>query len=155
MDPNTEVNDGAHVVDIDNIQEASRENLPAGWYNCTIEEHEYALSQSSGLPMWSTKMNVDDGEYVDKKIYNHISWSPKAAPYSKKTVQECFPDLLTNQAYRTDSGGLDVKKIGDEGALIGRKVRVKIGFQTYEGEKRNTVKGLAPNTDSGNEFLQG
>ena len=154
-EPNTEANEAAHVVDIDAVQEASRELLPAGWYNCVIEEHEYSLSQASGLPMWTTKMSIEGGEYADRKIYNHISWSPKAAPYSKKTVTECFPDILTNPAYRTESGGFDVKKVGDEGALIGRRVKVKIGYQSYEGEKRNNVKGMAPNTDAGNEFLAG
>jgi hypothetical protein len=152
--PNTEVNEEAHIVDIDAIEEAKRINLPAGWYPMTIEEHEYGLSQSSGQPMWTTKMSVDSGDYAEQKVYNHISWSPKAAPYSKATVAQCFPDLLTNPAYRTANGGLDVKKIGDEAALIGRQVMVKIGFQNYEGEKRNTVKGMKPNTEAGNQFMQ-
>jgi hypothetical protein len=148
MNDFTEDNGDTHVVDIDNVEEAKRELIPAGWYNCLISDHEYTLSQASSQPMWPFKLNIEDGDHAGRVLYNNMSFSPKALPYTKPTISKCFPDLLSDPQWRSANGQLDVKKIGDEAALDGRRVRVKVGYQKYEGEKRNTVKELAPPQDA-------
>lgn len=152
FDQNTVPNADSYALDVDSIQEAKFENLPAGWYNCICIEHEFALSQSSGSPMWSTKWEVEDGPSAGKKLYSHFSFAEKAAPYTKANIQKLAPDLLTNPAYRDGSNKLLIQKIGDEAALVSRRAQLKIGFQNYEGEKRNTVKDFRPMADS-NQFL--
>jgi hypothetical protein len=147
MNDFAEDNADTHVIDIDNVAEATRELLPAAWYNCVISDHEYDLSQASSQPMWKMKLNVEDGEYTGRVLYYNMSFSPKALPYTKPTISKCFPDLLSDPQWRSGSN-LDTKKIGDEGALDGRRVRVRVGYQKYENEKRNTVKELAPPQDA-------
>lgn len=156
--PMTEANEDTHVVDVDSISAASRELIPNGWYTATFEDFDYALSQRSGEPMWSSKLTIDDGPYAERTQYYHFSWAPKAAPFTKAVIEKCFPDLFTNPSYRTPAGKFNVKAVGDDSALVGRKVQIKVGTQTYEGEKRNSVKDMRPvhgsaSTPGANEFL--
>jgi hypothetical protein len=153
MNDFTETNQNTHVVDVDNIDEAKFEVIPNGWYKARVIEHDYALSQSSGQPMWTLKIQIEGGEYDGRSLYNHMSWSPKAAPYTKASTQKCFPDVLTDPQYRTADNRLDIKKIGDESAFAGREVDIKVGSQMYEGDKRNNIRDMRPSAET-NEFLQ-
>lgn len=152
MNEFTDPNENTHVVDVDDIPEASFELLPNGFYNAVVAEHDYALSQNSGQPMWSLQLQVEGGDYDGRKLYYHMSWSPKAAPYTKATLVKCFDDVLKNPVYRDSAGKFNIKKVGDESAFVGRRVRIKVGSQTYEGEKRNNIRDLQPAADT-NEFL--
>lgn len=145
-------NENTHVVDIDSIEEAKNEALPKGWYDMIVGEHDYALSQSSGQPMWTLKLQVEGGEYDGRAVYYHMSFSEKAVPYTKAAIQACFPDLLTDPQWRTTEGRWDVKKIGDESALSGRRIQVQLKHQRYEGENRHTVAKIRPSQDT-NQFL--
>jgi hypothetical protein len=152
MNDFTTENENTHVVDVDGIEEARNEALPKGWYNSVVAEHDYALSQASGQPMWTLKLQIQGGEYDGKTIYYHMSWSEKARPYTKAAMQTCFPDILANEHYRTPERKLDLKKIGDESAFCGRLLQVQLGHQTYDGEVRNNVRKIRPQADT-NEFL--
>jgi hypothetical protein len=146
----TEANEGTHVVDVDSIEAAKFELLPKGWYAAQIVQHDYVLSQSSGQPMWTLQLELNvPGADKPRKMYYHMSWAPGAAPYTKTLTEKVFADVLVNPNYRTASNKLDIKKIGDEAAFVGRDVEVNVQTQKYEGELRNQAKTLRLPTGAG------
>ncbi len=136
----TESDDGGFVVDMTAVPEAKNEILPKAIYNCIITECEYKLSQSAGLPMWSMVLEIEDGDYKDRKLFNNMSFSDKALPYTKKTMAAICPELLTN----------DFKPhMVEEYGLTGRRVRAKTKIgKDQEGNNRTEVGQLMAAADN-------
>lgn len=136
----TEQNDATHVIDMDSVEEPTFELFVKGWYNCQVSKMSYELSSSSGQPMWKVALDVEDGDNAGKTIHTFLSFSPKAVPYTKKTINQVWPGLLEDPNFRTSQNQFDLRKVADEAYCVGTRVRIKLDHQTYEGEKRNTVK---------------
>lgn len=138
--------EGGFQVDWDNVEEATFEVMPKGTYPCVISEMEYKLSQASGQPMWALVLQVEEGEYANRKLFSNISFSPKALPFTKRTIARIAPELLTND--------FNPKRLGDEEVLVGKscRARVSVGKNTESGEPRNEVKELLPPLDT-NAFM--
>ena len=62
-------------------------------------------------------------------------------------IKNIMPALL--------DGPFQPKKVAEEGLLVGLAVVAKVGFDTYQGNKTNRVKGLTAGTAGGNEFMAG
>lgn len=139
---------GDLVVNLDSVEEQKYEAIPRGVYNAVIESCEYALSQSSGNPMWTMKIRITDGEYEDRRLFTHVSFSPKALPRTKKMLMQFAPELL--------QGPFKPQAIADDGTLIDREVRVKVKIEKYEGENRSRIDDiLAPANGGGSGFFKG
>jgi hypothetical protein len=124
--------DGSVMIDLNSVEQASFEVIPRGTYAATIASCEYGLSQNSGMPMWTTQLEITEGEYEGRKLFNHISFSPKALPFTKKTLAAIAPELLSGP-FNPETTASDME---------GKAVRVKVSIEKYEGESRNRVKDL-------------
>ena len=133
------------TIDMAGVTEFSRELIPAGNYNCIISDCEYSRSQSSDKPMWTLTLEVQDGDHAKRKLWTHVSFSEKALPGSKATIQAIMPSLL--------EGPFQPKKVAEEGTLVGLNVIAKVGFDTYQGEKTNKVKNLTAGGAASGEFM--
>jgi hypothetical protein len=130
------------IIDMDEVEEQSFENIPKGTYDCVIEACEYALSNSSGKPMWKMTYTITDGEFAGRKIFDLISFSEKAIPMAKGKIQRFAPEVLSKR--------FDPKAIADSGDLTGKALRVKTKLEEYEGDLKTKVANvLAPK--SGND----
>ncbi len=123
------------VVNLSEVEEMKFENLPKGNYNVIIEDNQFKMSKSSGKPMWELKLNVVDGEFANRKLFEIFSFSEGALPGTKTRLAVIAPELL--------SGEFKVNDPEVVAGLIGRfaKVKVDIGKGTDEyPEPRNVIK---------------
>lgn len=137
---------GGYVVDFNEVEEASFELIPRGKYPVIVDDLEYKLSQSSGLPMWAFVLIINGGEYDGRKLFYNASFSPKALPYTKKMMAVAMPDIV-------EKGRFDPADDDLLNELRGRSftAEVKIG-KNQDNEKRSEVKTLAAPSDD-NAFM--
>ncbi len=132
------------TVDLTGVDDwGNFEVIPRGDYNCVIDDLTYDLSVSSGQPMWTTRLEIEDGEYQGRKLFTHISFSEKALPRTKRTISRLWPDLL--------NGPFDAEAVADEGNLLGTRCRAKTKIERYEGQPRNRVTDLFEPVDGGGD----
>lgn len=132
-DSGFEGGDSSVMLDLNTVEEASFELIPRGKYPATIVSCEYGLSNNSGKPMWTMQLEITEGEYTGRKLYNHMSFSERALPFTKKTLRQIAPELL--------SGPINLEEAASD--MEGKQVEVKVGVEKYEGENRNRVKDLS------------
>lgn len=139
--------DSSVAVDLSGVEEATFEALPVGIYEGVIAGAEYKLSQSSGAPMWSLQLQVIGGDYDNRRVFDNVSFSAKALPFTKKTLRILAPELL--------SGPFDPEEAVLE--MQGREVRFQTKLETYQGEKQTRVKAYLPVAGSagGDDFMGG
>jgi hypothetical protein len=125
---------GNLVVDLGGIQEAKFEVIPKGIYTGEIDSCEYGLSNNSNAPMFTLQLVITEGQYTGRKLYTYISFSQKALPFSKATLNRIAPELLQSPFIP--------QKIADEGLLLGRPVRMRVSIDDYQGEPRSRVGQL-------------
>lgn len=131
---NVEMSEGSSaIIDFSGVEDVKFELIPNGKYPCVIADIEATYS-SNGNPMWSLQMEITDGDYTGRKLFTHIVFSPKAMPFTKITLSRIAPALL-EQAFEFDNPDIYSQ-------FQGMDVIAQVGLQKYEGENRNTVKGL-------------
>lgn len=138
-----EEGDDALTINMNEVAEGGGfELIPKGEYDAVIEKLDFAMSKSSGRPMWNIMLSITDGEYVGRKLFAIISFSEKALPMAKMQINKIAPELL--------SDAFNPKKIADEAKLIGTPVSAKVKIEVYEGENRSRVQTLgAPKSGTG------
>lgn len=119
------------IVNLRDIEEMSFEVLPKGVYPVHIDKMAYALSESSGKPMWKFVLTVTDGPQKGKKLYPFLSFSEGALPGTKSAIRTLDPELL--------DGDWSPKSYAEEGKLVGWEGRVRIDVREYQGSDRNNV----------------
>lgn len=127
------------------VEAAVREVLPAGDYNCVLSSLDYSRSASSNKPMWTAILEVEDGTYTGKKIWTIMSFSEKAIAITKGAIKTFAPEVLTDD--------FQPKKIADNGDLLGKKCRVRTKIELYEGEKQCRVKRWMAPVQSASAFV--
>ena len=136
--------DGSVTVDLTSVEEAAGfETIPRGTYPVTIESCEYSLSQNSGKPMWTLTCTINDGEYIGRKLFNHLSFSEKALPMTKRTLAKIAPEFL--------AGPFNPEEEAHK--LVGKFARAKVKIETYEGTPRNRVQDLME-PSAGSSFME-
>ncbi len=114
------------------------EVLPAGIYNCYVEEVECKCSDNSGNPMWTWVLEVADGEYAGRRLWYHTVFAghPRAVARTRKTLSMIAPHLMEQP--------FEPQKVAESGDLVGTPVRAKVKIGRYEGRKTNNVRELLP-----------
>lgn len=128
-------------VDLSTVEDTGFEALPKGMYSCTIAECEFTYSQSSGNPMWTIQLEVNEGEHAGRKLFNHLVFAGKGLPITKQNLSRIAPELL--------AGPFDPQDPEVIGSLLGRGVKAKVTIRKYEGTDRNNVQGLFPGDGDG------
>lgn len=131
------------LVDLSGYEEDKGfEAMPRGTYNVVVDESEFKTSQN-GNRMISLTLQVEDGEFANRKLFTHIVFSEKTMGRAKKMIRTLgLVNLL--------EGRFNPEKEAD--SFIGARARARVGIRVYEGEKRNEVKELLPAGESGNAF---
>lgn len=112
--------------------------LPEGTYLVTIEEVKYGMSKT-GNPKWDLKYAIAEGEFAEKnrKVFDLISLKVEQQGRVKKFINRVAPELAEVEQFSP-------KKVAEEGLLIGKQLKVKLGIEDqpeeYGGGKRNRVK---------------
>lgn len=137
-----EDNEEGLVVQMGEVEAQKFEAMPAGTYNGMISDAEFQISNSSKKPMWSVTVTVtDEGDYQNRKLFTFLSFSEKALPGTKGALETFAPELT--------EGNLKVNDPETVQSIIGRKVRVKVGVESYQGEDRNRIRRwMTPEDDA-------
>jgi len=138
-----ENNEDGLLVDMSNVEAMKFEAVPAGSYNCTVTDAAYAISKTSGKPMWNLTLTiVDDGEFQNRKLFTFLSFSEKALGGTKTTLSVLAPEL--NEA------PFNPKNPEIVASLIGRNVKVKTKIEKYNDEDQSRIsKWFAPDSSDG------
>lgn len=129
------------TVDFNDIEDTSFEALPKAVYPCTISECEFTYSQSSGNPMWTLQLEVSEGEYAGRKLFNHLVFAGKGLGITKQNLKRIAPELM--------EGPFDPRDPEIVAGMLGKAVKAKVTIRKYEGEDRNNVAGLYPGEGDG------
>lgn len=123
------------VVNLSSVEELKFDPIPAGTYDVVIEDNQFSMSKSSNKPMWNLKINVINGDYDGRKLFEILSFSEKALPGTKARLAVLAPNLL--------EGDFTVNDPETVASLIGKRasVKVAIGKGTDEyPDPRNVIK---------------
>jgi hypothetical protein len=129
------------TVDFNSVEDTGFEALPKGMYPCIISECEFTYSQSSGNPMWTLQLEVAEGEYAGRKLFNHLVFAGKGMGITKQNLGRIKPELLESPFSPDDEEVI--------AGMLGLEVKAKVTVRKYEGEDRNNVNGLFPGSSDG------
>jgi hypothetical protein len=130
---------GSLTIDLSNVEEAKFELIPVGPQDAIIDEFTYGKSKSSGQPMFTAVCQIDGGEYNGRKLTAYLSFSQKAIRGTKTNLMRIDPNVFAGQ--------FNPQKIADDGIMLGKRVRIRIGQQDRQddpSQKSNTVAGFLP-----------
>lgn len=135
------------TLDLSGVDENSAggfEALPKGEYEAIVDEVEFGYSQKSGAPMLTWKFQLTDTEPKRKMFFYTVLNQNFGIAALKKT--------LVNLGLEIDWANFNPQEFADQGEAIGLPIRLKLGIQKYEGEKRNNVKDTLPSA-AGESFI--
>lgn len=126
-------------IDLDEIDEsaATFQPVPAGTYECFIEEFELKRSQA-GNPMVAARYKVLDGEYENRLFFDHFVLNNEIGKARLKK-------LLMELGFQ-NTGTFSVKDFVASGEAVGTRCRVKVAvtFNKQRNEKQNQVREVMP-----------
>lgn len=127
---------GSLVVNLSGVAELKFELIPKGIYDANIDSVEYKLSKNSNAWMYEFIMEIEGGDYDKRKLYTYTSFSQKALRGTKTTLMRIDPV--------TFAGEFNPKAVAESGQLLGKKVRIKIGHDEYNGEQVSRISQVLP-----------
>lgn len=141
---NEEMNEDTLVFDLGEVDEEAAEfqPLPAGVYNCIVENAEYKTSSTGNLMIgWVFK--VIDPEHEGRLFFYHTVLNKDSGKSRlKRLLIRVVPDFPMGQ-FRP-------KAFCDEGHALGMPCRVKVRIRKYQGKPVNDVTDvLAPQETGG------
>ncbi len=122
------------TVDFNEVDDTVWENLPKAMYPCLIAECEFGYSETKGNPMWTLVLEVSEGEYAGRKLYNHLVFAGPGLGMTKQNLARIAPELLEGP-FSPDDPEVIAK-------MLGKAVNARVNIRKYEGEDRNNVQGL-------------
>lgn len=126
---------GDLTVNLADVKELKFENIPRGSYLAEVDSANFGMSQNSGAPMIEYKFKIIEGEYAGRKLPPfYCSFSPKALPGTKANIMRLAPELIA-QPFKPEV-------LCNQGYFNGRKVRIRVDHEEYQGEKRSKVKSI-------------
>ncbi len=138
--------EGGLVVDLSGVDEdAGYELLPRAIYNCVVDDLEFGYSQNSGNPMWTWRVEVEDGDFAGRKLFTHTTFNEGGLPRTKKAIMRVHPQLL--------EGPFDPEEVAASGVMVGLRCRVRVDIRPYQGEKRNNVREILAPEGGGDDFV--
>lgn len=141
-------NEDGYSVDFGGVADAKFDPVPAGFYECQIEEAEFTHAESTGNPMLKFKWTVisPDG-YKGRKLFsNHVlGGSDAGMAFTKEMLKAVDASLL--------QGKQNFELLGNNGHFVGKRAKLKVKVKLYEGRKVNNVGTIFPAANAGAAFL--
>lgn len=98
--------------------------IPEGKYEATIESVE-VKETSKGDEMWLVKLNIDDGDYKDRKVLTNLVFNEGGYGNIKKLYSCIFGTKLPKNCEPSD--------------IEGEKITVDVIITEYNGKKYNNI----------------
>lgn len=135
------------VLNLDSVDEKAGgfEAMPKGEYEAIVDECELGES-SKGAPMITWKFKITEEPYNKRTLFWYTVLN---LDFGKAALKKA----LIAMGLDIDWANFDVQEFCDNGDAIGMPIRIKVGIQKYEGEKRNNVKDVMASAEGGNSFM--
>jgi len=127
--------DSSLSFDMEAVAAQSFEVIPKGIYPAVVENVEFKMS-STDQPMWSITFVLTDGDFAGRKIFDNMSFAPKALPFTKARLARLAPELISNR--------FNPKAIAESGDLIGKTIKLKTKIEPYNGEDQTRIASYLP-----------
>lgn len=138
--------EGGLTVDLSGVDEnAGFELIPRGIYNCVVDDLEFGYSQNSGNPMWTWRVEIEDGDFAGRKLFTHTTFNEGGLPRTKKAIMRVAPELL--------EGPFDPEEVANDGTMVGKRLRIRVDIRPYQGEKRNNVREILAPESGADDFV--
>lgn len=128
---------------IQDAKSVSFEALPIGEYRIRIIESSATTSQS-GKPMIKVKMEVTEGPYAPRKVFNQFTLTLE----NPNAVSIFFRHMkafgLDEQFFAALGSQNSLDPVAS--AMMGREAYVKLGHREWQNEMRNNCEGFRPAT---------
>lgn len=113
------------TVDFSNVQDVEFEVLPAGVYSTVISGAQ--VKQGQNHPYLALELQIQDGDYSGRKVWDNLSFSPNALWKMKKLFSALEMETTGNIEFEPED-------------LIGEEVAITLRIATdKENRQRNTV----------------
>lgn len=114
-------------------EERTFEPLPDGEYLVAVSDVYVTAATPQKAERWGLKLEVCEGEYEGRVIFDNLYWGPAHTVKGKQSLQRC--KLVCHRL------GLEVagQKTVEPGHLVGKKAYVKTYVDEYDGKKSNKV----------------
>jgi hypothetical protein len=116
------------------------EALPEGPYNVVVQEADKQVA-STGKDMIKVRVQVTDGPYANRVLFNYIVFSQDNPKAMRMTLERLAAFGVTRETIAASRPS--ISQIAD--MLVGRKAIARVGIQKngdYAG--RNEIKGFKP-----------
>lgn len=140
----------SNVLDLSNADLKGFEIIPSGWKDAVIYEvTDVAVENDTGkLPVGTPGINIqfklDGGEHDGRFLWNRYWFAPADYdPQKKRTLDGMFARMLLAAGFSEKEVTSGKFKLEND-ALVSRELQVNVGQYTYDGEKRNSIKGTRP-----------
>lgn len=131
------------VLDLSSVDEKAGgfEAMPKGDYEAIVDECDFGES-SKGSPMITWKFKVTEEPYEKRTLFYYTVLDQTFGIAAlKKTLIALGVDV--------DMASFNPQEFADSGEAIGLPIKIKVGIQKYEGEKRNNVKSVSASSEGG------
>jgi len=126
------------VINLEEVEEASFEPLPPGFYNAEIENVETRTSQA-GNPMLNVTFTITSDDYRNRKVFdNYVLNHPVGLSRLKALLKVVAPDAI--KAFKPSEAAE---------LMVGKAVRLKVSRRKgNDGQIRNNVQQVLAPVDS-------
>ena len=134
------------VLDLSGVDEKAGgfEAMPKGDYEAVVDDVEFGASKA-GSPMLTWKFKLSEAPYEKRTLFWYTVLDQTFGVASlKKAIIALGMDI--------DMASFIPQDFADGGEAIGLPIKLKVGIQKYEGEKRNTVKDVSASSE-GSSFM--
>lgn len=134
------------TFDLSEVNEkgAGFEAMPKGTYEAIVDDVEFGESKK-GSPMMTWKFKLTETPYEKRTLFFYTVLDQSFGLAALKKTLICL-------GLDVDFTTFNPQELADSGDAIGLPLKVVVGIQKYEGEKRNTVKTVETSTE-GNGFM--
>lgn len=128
----------------DRTEQQQAELLPAGTYQTRVLEVESTVNDKG--PIWSITLEILDGDHKDRRVWDKMFWTKKAAPrvfsFLKAVLSDndaANPDAKMAQADKALAGEMD---IDDTSIILGKRVQVEVKHKEWTDRDGNARTGV-------------
>lgn len=114
-------------------QEGEYMPLPDGEYEVQIVDVKVRSGGPGKAESWGLQLEVTDGQYRGRQIWDNLTWGPIHTDNGKKALQRCR--LVLSHC------GVPVEGVTnyDPGVLVGKCCVVEVYTDEYQGRKQNRI----------------
>lgn len=117
--------------------------IPRGKYPVIVDESEFSLSKSTRNPMITLRVEIQSGEYENRKLWHRLVLTRDNLGRVKREL-EVLGIAAPEDGITFGQLKEWFRSLADSGELIGQEAIAVVKVGEYQGEPRNEIRSLIP-----------